>query len=280
MIAELPFVYPMSKFKNTLLRYYPKIFAKPKFFEFNNFLIDLGLRGVGIMNYENNRISGEKYFSEYVIKNYKPENVFDVGAHKGDYTELYRTTNSCIFSFEPNPRPFKILRERFKNYKNISAINIGLSDTIHDEIIYDIKDKFGSVYASLHREVITGLHKCNAQEIIVKSDTLDNFAYKNSIKNIDLLKVDTEGSELSILKGAINLIEQKAIKIIHFEFNEMNVYSRTYLKDFFDILKNYNLYRLLPNSFLPIHYKYPHKSEFFAFQNIVAFREDIDKICI
>ena len=52
-------------------------------------------------------------------------------------------------------------------------------------------------------------------EINVHTQTLDNFCLEEKINNIDVLKIDTEGNELNVLKGAkklllenINLIEK------------------------------------------------------------------------
>jgi hypothetical protein len=84
------------------------------------------------------------------------------------------------------------------------------------------------------------------------------------------MKIDTEGSEYEILKGARTMLSKNSIKIIQFEFNEMNVYSRVFFKDFVDLLKNYKLYRLMSHGLFPIKSYSPKLHEIFAFQNIVA----------
>jgi hypothetical protein len=85
-----------------------------------------------------------------------------------------------------------------------------------------------------------------------------------------LLKIDTEGNELDVLRGAINSINQKKIKAIHFEFNEMNVISRVFFRDIYLMLKDYKLYRLLPYGMTEINVYSPLFCEIFAYQNIVA----------
>lgn len=102
--------------------------------------------------------------------------------------------------------------------------------------------------------------------------TLDTFCSKHLIENIDLLKIDVEGNELRVLEGSQNMIGQGKISAIVFEFNEMNLISRVFLRDFFNILPNYNFFRLLPNELVAIEYN--PLQEIFVYQNIVALRKD------
>ena len=61
---------------------------------------------------------------------------------------------------------------------------------------------------------------------------------------------------------------------IQFEFNEMNIESRVFMKDFFNILPEYDFFRLLPDGYIPLGnintYRNPLTLELFAMQNIVA----------
>lgn len=63
------------------------------------------------------------------------------------------------------------------------------------------------------------------------------------------------------------MIERKRIKIIQFEFNEMNSISRVFMEDFFSCLKDYKLYRALPKELL-LTERIPVISEIYAYQNI------------
>jgi hypothetical protein len=101
--------------------------------------------------------------------------------------------------------------------------------------------------------------------------TLDDFVMHESIDKIDFMKIDTEGHECNVLKGALASIRQGRITIIQFEFGRPHLASRTYFQDIYELLKDqYDLYRLLPKSLLPVrsyHYLF---NEIFAFQNYVA----------
>ena len=74
-----------------VLKIYRWVFARPRFRKVNLALFHMSLRGLGILNYKNDRVSGEKYFIEkvlpVVIKNSSPV-FFDIGANIGNYSAL------------------------------------------------------------------------------------------------------------------------------------------------------------------------------------------------
>jgi hypothetical protein len=90
------------------------------------------------------------------------------------------------------------------------------------------------------------------------------------VNEIDLLKIDVEGGELNVLKGCKGAIREKKIKVIHFEFNEMNTLCRVFFKDFIAALPYYVFFRMLPSGLIPLGEYRPLMHEIFAFQNIVA----------
>ena len=72
--------------KETIIKIYKKRFLKKKYYFMNLFLYKLALNGIGILNYENDKISGEEYFITNVLKLAKEGSVvIDVGANKGTY---------------------------------------------------------------------------------------------------------------------------------------------------------------------------------------------------
>jgi hypothetical protein len=65
------------------------------------------------------------------------------------------------------------------------------------------------------------------------------------------------------------------ISLVQFEFNEMNVISRTFLRDFVGLLPGYRLYRLLPDGMASLEGEPLFVREIFAFQNLVAVRSGV-----
>ena len=257
-----------------ILKLYRLVFARPIFKAFNTKLFRLSLSGLGILNYENVRVSGERNFIKRILPQYIKSDepiFFDVGANIGSYSlELVNFfPKAFVHSFEPHPSNFLRLKEGAIS-SHIKCHNIAVGATCGKASLYDRADHDGSSHASLHKEVISDIHKIGVVATEVVVDTLDEISKKEGIDFIDFLKVDTEGHEFAVLQGASSLLENGRIGCIHFEFNEMNIVSRVFFLDFRKLLRNYKLYRLLPNGLLPLG-DLPLETELFAYQNIVAF---------
>ncbi|MFC5507985.1 FkbM family methyltransferase [Bosea massiliensis] len=236
-----------------------------------------GLRAVGVLNYENSDISGESRFLNRFFGEFPRALVIDVGANSGQFCELARGigADATIHSLEPHPVSFATLKDVAGRF-DVTAHQLALGDRDGEIEIFDYEDEQGSQHASLYREVIEGVHHRKAAPTMVRCLTLDNFAAAQGLNHIGLLKIDTEGHELAVLRGAKALLEAGKVDVIQFEFNEMNVIARVFMKDFFEMLPNYRIFRLLPDSVLEFATYDPTFMEVFAYQNIVCVRRDID----
>ena len=235
------------------------------------------LRGVGILNYQNDDVSGERRFLSRFVATNPTAVVFDVGANTGQYSRLVREIGprTVVHSFEPHPAAFEKLAEAAA-IDGFAAHGFALGDNSGEIEFFDYADEEGSQHASIYREVIEGLHGRPAASQKVRCETLDTVIAGMAIPSINLLKIDTEGHELAVLKGARQALASGTIDVIQFEFNEMNVISRVFMKDFFDILPNYRFFRLLGQGVIEFTTYEPNFVEVFAFQNIVCIRNDID----
>ncbi|MCE7065383.1 FkbM family methyltransferase [Dyadobacter sp. CY326] len=262
--------------RKLIRKIYIALFAKRRFFGLNNFLFELSLNGLGILNYENDLISGEKAFIDYLIKSKKLDSgvILDVGANVGHYSVMLRNENikSTIYAFEPHPVTYKSLKEASLSHR-FNAVPKGLGERDEFVKIYDYSSNEGSEHASIYKDVIEQIHKGSAKGTDIELTTVDNFVSANNITEIALLKIDTEGNELNVLKGARLAIDRNLIHVIQIEFNEMNVVSRTFMKDIVDLLSNYTFYRLFPDGLQPLGTYRALTFELFAFQNIVAIRK-------
>ena len=259
--------------KNFIINLYIRIFARRKFANLNMVLFHLSLRGLGILNYENDKVSGEKYLITNILPNVVTSDspVFiDVGAYIGDYsiTLLDYFPTAIIHAIEPHPRNYSRLTEKLSSSK-VKTHNIAFGESCGNFPLYDTADSDGSQHASLHGDVISEIHKHEIIRFDVLVETLDNFAEREKVSYIDFIKIDTEGNEYAVLQGASKLLVQGNIECIQFEFNEMNIVSRVFFNDFRKVLNNYELYRLLPCGLLPLS-DFPLATELFAFQNIFA----------
>ena len=84
-------------------------------------------------------------------------------------------------------------------------------------------------------------------EEICEFDTIDNFCNNNSITNVDLLKIDVQGAEYKVLKGATQLLKSKKIKTLILEIivasNYENLWKLSDYIEYFEKL-DYELYGL------------------------------------
>lgn len=249
-------------------------------------ILTYAYNNIGILKWANDEISGEKFVIEKVLKtrlSFENELIlFDVGANIGRYSIMLSETLPCsqIYAFEPNIYAFEIFKKN-TNKKNIKAYKFGLGTENAVGKIYTYADELHSEHASIfegHKYVISD--KLSRKEIVaieIEIKTLDSFCNENNIDHIDFLKIDTEGYEYKIICGAINLIKEKKVKIIQFEFNVANILSRTFLKDFYNLLfPQYNFYRVDTERLIPLG-EYNSANEIFKFQNILLIDSDLEK---
>jgi len=254
-----------------LLWLYRILFARRAFQKFNLLVFNLGLAGMGVRNFETAAASGERRFLRDQMPLIGTGVVFDVGANIGNYSRRVREANSSarIYAFEPHPATYRKLQDNVAGL-HIEAVNAGagsLRGTLH---LYDYAEDDGSTHASLYLDVIEKIREKKATVHEVKVVTLDDFAEQHGITRVHLLKIDTEGYELEVLKGFRKHLEANQVDLIHFEFNDTNVVSRVFFKDFMELLPNYDFFRMLPNELAPIEKYHPLYCEIFTYQNLVA----------
>lgn len=260
---------------NTIIKVYRYLFARKIFYKLNKLLFRCSLSGLGVLNYESGKVSGEELFLRRYLKNIKDVVVIDVGANVGDYSKKVMEINSSaiIYAFEPHPKSYTKLQMAIES-ENFHPINSAVSDSTEVLTLYDYEILDGSSHASLYRDVIENIHHEKSCKHEVQTISLGEFFIANNIHEVSLLKIDTEGNELKVLMGITEFIESGKIRLIHFEFNEMNVSSRVYFRDFWKMLSNYHLYRLLPSGMIKIEDYRPIYCELYGYQNIVAVLKD------
>ncbi len=242
-----------------------KFFGKVMFQSIFRRLFDIAIEGMNIgVGGRNIRESGE----EYIIKNLLSKEInpviFDVGAQGGEYVDsiLHNNNKASIYAFEPCLRDFQTLEKHFVNQR-IKLLNIAFGEKIGTETLYFPQNVSG----------LSSFFKDSSEKglsEIVKMDTIDNFCRSNNIKYVTLLKLDTEGYELSCLKGSREMLQK--IKYVQFEMSLGSRNARAYFKDIFDLLKDYKIYRILRDGLTEI--KYPDKlSELLFTTNYFAIRK-------
>lgn len=137
------------------------------------------------------------------------DNFVDVGANIGVYSVLASGVSKAnSFAFEPIPSTFNRLKRNINyNYINdkVKLFNNGVGDKKETLFFTNSLDAVNHVITEM-----------TSDSIQVDVDTLDNFLQNNPA---DFLKVDVEGFEEMVLKGAKNLLSNQRLKIVLIETN-------------------------------------------------------------
>ena len=144
--------------------------------------------------------------------------VIDVGAHVGEFTfaasEL--VSRGIVHAFEPQRRPFEMLRGSVGAFTNVSIHHAGLSDQVGRACLHipRIRGKLSRREASLdpHFNDYTGPERQpkagGSSAETIRLSTLDAFCGQVALDRVDLIKIDVEGHELRVLQGGRTVIER------------------------------------------------------------------------
>ena len=182
----------------------------------------------------------------------------DIGGNTGSYTDelLKKNPNINIHIFEPSKTNLQILNSKFINNKRITINPLAVSDITGTATLFS--NEPGSGMGSLSKRKLD--HVGINFEVTESISTIrfeEYWAEKLNSCEIDLVKIDVEGHELSVLNSfGAALFKTKSIQ---FEFGGTCIDTRTFLQDFwyFFSKNNYQIYRMTP----------------FGLQKIDAYRE-------
>lgn len=221
--------------------------------------------------------SGERYVVRYVSRKIASDNrraiIFDVGANVGTYARMWLNeieSTILIHCFEPSRATYQTLTTNLPE-PTVQKHNIGLSDHSGELALFTDAEQSGM--ASVYERDLQHINVAFAQQEISTFSTVDEFSLANCITQIDLLKIDVEGHELAVLKGARQMISEQRVRFIQFEFGGTSIDSRTYFRDFWHLLSpNYTLYRIVGNGLRRID-SYSEFLEIFVTVNFLAERK-------
>jgi len=159
-------------------------------------------------DYENCKFLIKKIINEDSI-------VLDIGANMGQYA--CRLNNHIkdgkIFSFEPYNPNFVALRSMKKilRLNNVVPIHSAVSDkkgTLKLKIPVVNKNLVIGTQAVLEQYQSSEYDNVKYLEETVMVNTIDDFMKENNLQKVDFIKIDTEGAELSVLKGGLETIKK------------------------------------------------------------------------
>ena len=168
--------------------------------------------------------------------------ILDIGANEGYYSTLFARLmhdKGRVLAFEPDPDNSQWLKKNISvnGYQCIELHEYALSDREGDTTFYP----GGGVGSLVHNPSPLAYFHGPSEPVTVRTRTLDNVLREANIKNVDLMKIDVEGADLLVLKGAKRTLETMNVRIL------MDVDVRgDERRELFDLLKScgFSLYRI------------------------------------
>jgi FkbM family methyltransferase len=222
--------------------------------------------------------SGEDaVFRELKQKTNPPYCIFDIGANKGQFLQValdnIGLAHVAIHCFEPGHETYRSLVEmsvRLNVGAGVKLNNFALGERQGTATLHF--DRSGSALASLTKRDLDHFGIAFGQSETVEVDTVDRYCRENAVRRVDLLKIDVEGHEIDVLRGATEMFQQHAIGLVSFEFGGTNIDTRTFFRDFWQFFTNVKMqiFRISPSGFLAPIRSYQEAHEQFVATNFLA----------
>jgi FkbM family methyltransferase len=134
--------------------------------------------------------------------------VFDLGGYHGRWAKNIIDKYNCnIYIFEPFINYFNLIKDKFNSNDKVKIYNFGLSNKTSEELLY-ISEDGSSIFQRNNNAT-----KINLVDI-------NNFLQEEKITQIDLIKINIEGSEYDVLEQLIQSDYIKNIKNIQVQFHK------------------------------------------------------------
>ena len=202
---------------------------------FGNDIIGINIITEGV--YEKEHIKDLLLMLKSIGINLNESSAIDVGANIGNHSIQFSKHFEYVFSFEPNPRTFDLLNANTKQIDNIKVFNFGCGVKDQTATLSEIYENIGGSSA------VMDIKADNLVEINIKPlDTIFN-----EITNLKLIKIDVEGMEIEVLKGAEKIISN-FYPVICFEQHKNEFLKKFIETEVIDWLraKGFKIYAIRP----------------------------------
>lgn len=162
---------------------------------------------------DNSNVRNDVRQIEYLLSHLQiGESLIDIGAHTGEYSVLAAAlvgASGKVTAFEPDPHARKLLYRNLQlNHQQQQVVveNIAISNTNGE---HDFYTKGGNSQSSLARSGVDFMNGSDptVSMIRVPTETLDNYLQRTNTPVPQLLKIDVEGAEVHVLRGATQILK-------------------------------------------------------------------------
>lgn len=211
------------------------------------------------LNNDDMATNGEKCLARWIVPQCRT--VFDVGANAGKWSALALEINPQLrlTAFEPDPATFAGLSARAWP-ASIRLVNGALGES--QGVAKLFRSKGCAAMNSLHfRSGVTGF---DGDFVSVEVQSLDGFCKQEEVERIDFLKIDAEGHDVFVLRGARRMFQARRIRFAQIEYGGTYRDADASLRQIFAFARaiGYRVFRLHPRGlkFLPCYM--PHMENF------------------
>ena len=154
-----------------------------------------------------------------ILRFLKPGMVFfDVGANIGQFTILAAdrlNNDGIVFSFEPSPREFAMLESTvsLNRLSNVKLYSSAVGSTNSREKLKVFSGKYGA-FNTLGAPSHSKVQNESYSEVEVECVTLDSIVKQARLDHVDLMKIDVEGGEVDVLRGASSLMQMEESPVV------------------------------------------------------------------
>ena len=192
----------------------------------------------------------------------------DVGANVGHWAKSFldaMSPNGSGLLFEPSPHTANRARSVLHQHASrIELVEAAIGDETEDTVF------FAEPECGESSSIIRSFARPDSVAIRVRLTTLDRELAKRAIEHVDFLKVDAEGFDLKVLKGAKRVLQEERIGIVQFEYNSPWAIAGSTLAEAISLFENYNYTVFLLKADGLHRLNYRRYGEYFGYSNYVA----------
>jgi FkbM family methyltransferase len=164
------------------------------------------------------------------------EVILDIGANVGCTALLFGELSKTVYAFEPSPTTFTFLEKNIfrSGLRNVFPQNIGLgAEPGEYTLTFAPKNRSGG-FVSNQTQASAG-H--TIEKIVIRR--LDDVLKSLKVLRVDFIKIDVEGFEGHVLRGARQtLATYRPVVVLELNHWCLNAFQRTSIPDFFDLLRS------------------------------------------
>ena len=147
--------------------------------------------------------------------------LFDIGANIGQtaWAMLDAFPSADIYSFEPSPGTFETLKRTFAGESRVHVERLAMGERLGTLPFHVTAEH------SVNDSLLRPNWEAGASVVEVPVETVTTYCASKGIASVDLLKIDTQGFDLHVLRGARQMLDEKRIRLFTCEVNFEPMYA-------------------------------------------------------